>query len=96
MLNEWFINRRGLALGILCAATGVSGLFYPFVLETLLSRHPNSYHDATPKIDYSFFKMPLFYIFSLAALLEGLGHYFPKTYLPSYATSFGLSDPIRA
>ncbi|KAL8863552.1 MAG: hypothetical protein Q9178_000233 [Gyalolechia marmorata] len=37
MLNEWFVDRRGLALGILCAATGVSGLFYPFVLEILLN-----------------------------------------------------------
>ncbi|KAL8894805.1 MAG: hypothetical protein Q9192_004043 [Flavoplaca navasiana] len=124
MLNEWFIDRRGLALGILCAATGVSGLFYPFVLEILLNkygpattlrvsavaltvlcgpvlpllkgRHPSSYHDTIPKIDYSFFKMPLFYIFSLAALLQGLGYYFPTIYLPSYATSLGLSDRIGA
>ncbi|KAL9028555.1 MAG: hypothetical protein Q9180_007147, partial [Flavoplaca navasiana] len=124
MLNEWFIDRRGLALGILCAATGVSGLFYPFVLEILLNkygpattlrvsaaaltvlcgpvlpllkgRNPSSYHDTIPKIDYSFFKMPLFYIFSLAALLQGLGYYFPTIYLPLYATSLGLSDHIGA
>ncbi|KAL8668690.1 MAG: hypothetical protein Q9168_006687 [Polycauliona sp. 1 TL-2023] len=38
MLNEWFVDRRGLALGMLCAATGASGLFYPFVLEILLNR----------------------------------------------------------
>ncbi|KAL8996585.1 MAG: hypothetical protein Q9169_003924 [Polycauliona sp. 2 TL-2023] len=124
MLNEWFIDRRGLALGILCAATGVSGLFYPFVLEILLNRcgpattlrvsaialtvlcgpvlpllkgrHPRSYCDANPKTDYSFFKMPLFYIFSLAAVLQGLGFYFPSIYLPSYATSLGSSDHIGA
>ncbi|KAL8693120.1 MAG: hypothetical protein Q9224_003817 [Gallowayella concinna] len=39
MLNEWWVDRRGLALGIFCAATGVSGLFYPFVLEILLNRY---------------------------------------------------------
>ena len=124
MLNEWFIDRKGLALGILCSATGVSGLFYPFVLEILLNkygptttlrvragalsvlcapvlpllkgRHLSSHHDTIPKIGYSFFKMPLFYIFSLAALLQGLGYYFPTIYLPSYATSLGLSDRIGA
>ncbi|KAL8846892.1 MAG: hypothetical protein Q9221_008058, partial [Calogaya cf. arnoldii] len=124
MLNEWFVDRRGLALGILCSATGVSGLFYPFVLEILLAtygpattlrvsaigltvlcgpalpllkgRYPRSYHDAIPKTDYSFFKMPLFYILSLVVLLQGLGFYFPMIYLPSYATSLGLSDHIGA
>lgn len=124
MLNEWFIDRRGLALGILCAATGVSGLFYPFLLEILLNkygpattlrvsavaltvlggpvlpllkgRYPSSYHDTIPKIDYSIFKMPLFYIFSLATLLQGLGYYFPRIYLPSYTTLLGLSDRIGA
>lgn len=124
MLNEWFIDRRGLALGILCAATGFSGLFYPFVLEVLLDRYgpattlrisalaltvlcgpvlpllhgryPRSYHDNIPKTDCSFFKMPLFYIFSLVALLQGMGFYFPTIYLPSFATSLGLSDQMGA
>ena len=124
MLNEWFIDRRGLALGILCAATGFSGLFYPFVLEVLLDRYgpattlrvsalaltvlcgpvlpllhgryPRSYHENIPKADCSFFKMPLFYIFSLAALLQGMGFYFPTIYLPSFATSLGLSDQMGA
>lgn len=124
MLNEWFIDRRGLALGILCAATGFSGLFYPFVLEVLLDRYgpattlrvsalaltvlcgpvlpllhgryPRSYHENIPKADCSFFKMPLFYIFSLVALLQGMGFYFPMIYLPSFATSLGLSDQMGA
>ncbi|KAL8790294.1 MAG: hypothetical protein Q9213_000646 [Squamulea squamosa] len=124
MLNEWFVDRRGLALGIFCAATGVSGCFYPFVLEILLNRYgpattlrvsaiiltvlcgpalpllkgryPTSYHEKVPEADYSFFKMPLFYVFSLTALLQGLGFYFPLIYLPSYASSLGLSDHIGA
>ncbi|KAL8799604.1 MAG: hypothetical protein Q9200_007499, partial [Gallowayella weberi] len=124
MLNEWWVDRRGLALGIFCAATGVSGLFYPFVLEILLNRYgpattlrvsavaltvicgpmlpllkgryPASRDEKTPEMDYSFFKMPLFYVFSLTAVLQGLGFYFPMIYLPSYATSLGLSDGIGA
>ncbi|KAL9612297.1 MAG: hypothetical protein Q9167_003121 [Letrouitia subvulpina] len=39
MLNEWFVLRRGLALGIFSAATGISGLGMPFALEALLIRY---------------------------------------------------------
>lgn len=39
MLNEWFILRRGLALGIFSAASGISGLGMPFALEALLIRY---------------------------------------------------------
>ncbi len=39
MLNEWFVARRGLALGIVTAATGVSGIGMPFVLGTLLDTY---------------------------------------------------------
>lgn len=39
MLNEWFLEKRGLALGIICAATGVTGLFFPFALEVLLRKY---------------------------------------------------------
>ncbi|KND90988.1 Monocarboxylate transporter 12 [Tolypocladium ophioglossoides CBS 100239] len=37
MLNEWFVQRRGLAYGVLCAGGGVSGAGLPFLLEWLLS-----------------------------------------------------------
>lgn len=39
MLNEWFILKRGLAFGIMSAATGVSGTGLPFVLETMLEKY---------------------------------------------------------
>ena len=39
MLNEWFVAKRGLALGIVTAATGVSGTVMPFVLEILLNKY---------------------------------------------------------
>lgn len=123
MMNEWFVERRGLALAVICASTGFTGLFYPFVLEALLNKYgpestlrisavgllslcgpclsllknrsPVSPNEA-PETDYSFLKMPLFYFFALAALLQGLGFFFPTIYLPSYATSLSLSSTMGA
>jgi MFS family permease len=39
MLNEWFVERRGLAYGVLFAAAGLSGTGLPFLLETVLNRY---------------------------------------------------------
>lgn len=39
MINEYWIARRGLAYGILCSASGVSGAALPFLLSTLLHKH---------------------------------------------------------
>lgn len=124
MLNEWFVERRGLALGVICASTGVTGLFVPFILEVLLNRYgpawtlrisalallllcgpcvamfqtrfPTYGKTKDPATSYSFLKMPLFYFFILATLLQGLGFFFPSIYLPSYATSLGMSTTIGA
>ncbi|EON66313.1 hypothetical protein W97_05706 [Coniosporium apollinis CBS 100218] len=38
MLNQWFDKKRGLAYGIRFGASGISGLFLPFLLEALLHR----------------------------------------------------------
>jgi len=35
-LNEWFVERRGLAYGIQLSASGIGGLILPFFLQTLL------------------------------------------------------------
>jgi MFS family permease len=44
MLNEWFVERRGLAYGILFAAAGISGTGLPFLTDYLLRRlgYPNT------------------------------------------------------
>ncbi|KAH8900967.1 monocarboxylate transporter [Thozetella sp. PMI_491] len=38
MLNEWFVQRRGLAYGVMYAGGGLSGIGFPFLLEALLSK----------------------------------------------------------
>ena len=39
MINEWFVERRGLAYGIQAAASGISGLVIPFIAEALLREY---------------------------------------------------------
>ncbi|GKT66338.1 MFS monocarboxylate transporter [Colletotrichum tofieldiae] len=39
MLNEWFVERRGLAYGIMSTGAGCSGVGLPFLLESLLSKY---------------------------------------------------------
>lgn len=39
MVNEYWIARRGMAYGLLCSASGVSGAAMPFAVEKLLERY---------------------------------------------------------
>ncbi|KAH6974995.1 monocarboxylate transporter [Ilyonectria sp. MPI-CAGE-AT-0026] len=39
MVNEYWIARRGMAYGLLCSASGVSGAAMPFLIQTLLDRY---------------------------------------------------------
>jgi hypothetical protein len=39
MVNEYWVARRGMAYGVLCGASGVSGTVIPFVLQALLARY---------------------------------------------------------
>lgn len=39
MVNEYWVARRGMAYGVLCGASGVSGSVTPFVLQALLARY---------------------------------------------------------
>ena len=124
MVNEYWIARRGMAYGILCGASGLSGTIMPFVLQALLSKYgyqttlravavgltlltgplipllrgrlPPSEQSAMPRINWNFLQNPLFWIYSLANLLQGFGYFFPSLYLPSYASSVGLSGKSGA
>lgn len=39
MVNEYWVARRGMAYGLLCSASGVSGAVMPFIMEKLLSTY---------------------------------------------------------
>lgn len=120
MVNEYWIARRGMAYGVLCGASGVSGSFMPFVLQALLAKYgyrttlramavglalltgpfipllkgrlPPSERATIPRINWTFFRSPLFWIYSVSNLLQGFGYFYPSLYLPSYASFLSLGD----
>lgn len=120
MVNEFWIARRGMAYGLLCSASGVSGAALPFCMEKLLheygypitlritagglfvltaplipllkGRIPESETSAAGRTDWSFLRRPLFWVYGASNLAMGLGYFFPSLYIPSYATSNGMSS----
>ncbi|KAF1848108.1 MFS general substrate transporter [Cucurbitaria berberidis CBS 394.84] len=59
-------------------------------LIPLLKGRPGQ-HNASPRTDWSFCKKRLFWTYSISNLLMGMGFFFPSLYLPSFASSLGLS-----
>jgi MFS family permease len=39
MVNEWWVRRKGMAFGLISAASGVTGIFLPFIIDALLRRY---------------------------------------------------------
>lgn len=66
------------------------------LIPTLKGRLPVSNSTAVAATDWTFLKLPLFWIYSLSNLIYGLGFFFPSLYLPSYATSISLSPTTGA
>lgn len=118
MVDEYWVRRRGMAYGLLCSASGVSGAVTPLSLQALLHKYghrttlrgvavflfvttgplvpllkgrPGQQQTVRLRTDWSFFKKPLFWIYSISNLLMGLGYFFPALFLPSYAGAVGLS-----
>ena len=119
-VNEFWIERRGMAYGILCASSGVSGIVMPFAIEAMLNKYgypttlraiaiglavltgplipllkgrlPPSEQSTAGRTDWSCVKKPLFWVYCTSNVIQGLGYFFPSLYLPSYATSIGLSS----
>jgi predicted MFS family arabinose efflux permease len=119
-VNEFWIERRGMAYGVLCASSGVSGTVMPFAIEAMLNKYgyPTtlraiavglavltgplipllkgrvlpSEQIAIGRTDWSCLKKPLFWVYCTSNVTQGLGYFFPSLYLPSYATSIGLSS----
>ncbi|KAK3046610.1 hypothetical protein LTS18_013328, partial [Coniosporium uncinatum] len=120
MVNDYWITRRGMAYGLLCSASGVSGTVMPFAFEAMLnkygypttlravavglvvltgplipllkSRTPDSEVSVVARTDWTFLRVRLFWIYTMSNFVQGFGYFIPAIYLPSYATSIGLSS----
>ncbi|KAM3084376.1 hypothetical protein ACMFMG_001518 [Clarireedia jacksonii] len=120
MINEWWVVRKGMAFGVISAASGVSGAALPLGIEWLLARYgyhtalrviavgiaictapllpllkgrlPAAEHSQTARTDWTFLRVPLFWIYAVSTLVYGLGFFYPGVYLPSFAKSVGLSS----
>ncbi|PVH81254.1 MFS general substrate transporter [Cadophora sp. DSE1049] len=119
MVDEWWIQRKGMAFGAISCASGASGAAMPFITSALLEKYgykttlriiavamtlltgplipllkgrlPPSEQGAVARVNWSFLKKSLFYIYATATLVQSLGFFFPAIYLPTYATALGLS-----
>jgi hypothetical protein len=48
--------------------------------------------DENEKVTYRFWTQPLFYIVCLITISQGLAHFLPALYIPTFATDFGASQ----
>jgi len=120
MIDEWWIARKGMALGLISAASGASGIVMPFITSALLNKYgyqttlrivavamvvltgpliptlkgrlPVPEQNAMAKVNWAFLRTPLFWVFGLSTLVQGLGFFLPALYLPTYATAIGLNS----
>lgn len=120
MVDEWWVQRKGMAFGVISCASGASGAVMPFITSALLEEYgykttlqavavamalltgplipllkgrlPPSEQGTMTRVNWSFLKKPLFYIYALSTLVQSLGFFFPAIYLPTYATALGLSS----
>ncbi|KAK2052447.1 major facilitator superfamily transporter [Colletotrichum caudatum] len=66
------------------------------IIPLLKGRLPAPRQSVLQKGDFHFLKEPLFYCFAMANFLEALGYYIPSLFLPTYATTLGLSGTMGA
>ena len=87
------LHRYGYHTTLRIIAVGLLVLTGPLI-PVLKGRLPHSATEITAptRTDWSFLKVPLFWIYSASNFAMGLGYFFPSIYLPSYATSNGLSS----
>ena len=124
IVNEWWVARKGFAVGLITSAAGGAGAVLPFAFQAGLRKYgyritlratavalvvvtgpiiplfkprlPVSEQTTLARMDWMFLKKPLFWIYCLSMMIQGLGFFFPPLYLPSYAVDSGLSATMGA
>ncbi|TDZ54507.1 MFS transporter asaE [Colletotrichum trifolii] len=94
-LLQLLLSRYGYRTTLRAVAVAQFALVAP-VLPLLKGRLPPSGRAALRVLDVDYLRQPLFYCFALSNLLQGFGYYIPSLYLPSYASTIGLSGTMGA
>ncbi|CAG9942871.1 unnamed protein product [Clonostachys rosea f. rosea IK726] len=89
-LLEWLLTKWGYPSTLRIMAVAQFVLVAP-MLPFLKGRLPHSHHSVLQPIDLKFFRAPLFWVFGLSNLCQGLAYY-----IPSIAAAIGLSGTVGA
>ena len=87
---EVLLSKYGYKITLRAIAVSMIVLTRP-LLPFFKGRLPPSGQSVIARTDWSFLKKSLFWVYCTSNVAQGLGFYFPSLYLPSYATSIGLS-----
>lgn len=90
LIIEAMLDRYGYRMTLRAIAVAMVVLTGPLI-PLMRSRLPPSQASAVTRTDWSFASQPLFLVYCFANLAQGLGFFFPSLFLPSYATSIGLT-----
>ncbi|OAG42755.1 hypothetical protein AYO21_03038 [Fonsecaea monophora] len=88
---EVMLNKYGYPTTLRAVAIGLVVLTGPLI-PLLKGRLPASAQSISPRTNWAFLKTPLFWIYTASNLMQGLGYFFPSLYIPSYASTLGLSS----
>ncbi|KAL2798029.1 MFS general substrate transporter [Aspergillus keveii] len=86
---EALLNKYGHKTTLRACAVGLAILTAPLI-PLFKGRLPPSETATLARSDWAFVKRPLFWIYGLAILIQGMGFFFPSVFLPSYAASLDL------
>ncbi|KAK5957933.1 hypothetical protein OHC33_001123 [Knufia fluminis] len=90
LVLQALLRRYGYATTLRAVAVVLVVLTGPLI--PLLKGRVGQQHAVGMRSDWGFLRSPLFWTYSVSNLLMGLGYFFPSLYLPSYASSIGLSS----
>ncbi|KOS22202.1 Monocarboxylate transporter 13 [Escovopsis weberi] len=88
-LLDWLLRRHGHRTALRACAAAMTLLSLP-LLPLFRNRLPPSEQAVLARPDWRFLRAPLFWIYSSAVLVQGMGFYYPLVFLPSYASSVGV------
>lgn len=89
------LDRYGYKITLRATAVGMVLLTGPLI-PFFKARLPASEQSTLARMNWSFVKNPLSWVYCLATIVQGLGFFFPPLYLPSFATDIGLSSTMGA